>query len=308
MFISVIIPTYNPNLQRLQQTLTGLKEQSLPYSFWELIIIDNNSSSAFANNIDLSWQPASRIISELKQGLTYARLKGFSAAKGDIIVMVDDDNILQQHYLQQVSAIFEANPKLGAAGGKSLPLFEEAEQPKWLKEFYPSLALRDPGDSVVINKWENKYPELAPIGAGMAIRKDTLKSYINKIATQTTAISDRTGNSLSSGGDNDIVIEISKSGWVTGYFPQLSLQHIIPAERTNTDYLARLVNNTNRSWIQLLESHDINPWKKIPAWTASLRKAKALFTYKPWRSELNYIRWQGVCGTFDGLSSIKKST
>jgi glycosyltransferase involved in cell wall biosynthesis len=307
MFISVIIPTFNPNLQRLQQTLTGLREQSLPYSFWELIIIDNNSSSNFAGKIDISWQPASQVVSEPRQGLTYARLKGFSLAKGDIIVMVDDDNILQQDYLQQVSTIFEGNRELGAAGGRSLPLFE-AEQPEWLKEFYASLALRDPGDKVVISKWENKYPELAPIGAGMAIRKSALTSYIGKIATPTTAISDRKGTSLSSGGDNDIVIEISKSGWLIGYFPQLSLQHIIPAERTTASYLARLENNTNKSWVQLLESHQINPWNKITCWSVPLRKLKAWFTYKAWQNEWNYIRWQGACGMFEGLASIKKST
>jgi len=307
MFISVIIPTFNPNLQRLQQTLTGLREQSLPYSFWELIIIDNNSSSNFAGKIDISWQPASQVVSEPRQGLTYARLKGFSSAKGDIIVMVDDDNILQQDYLQQVSTIFKGNRELGVAGGRSLPLFE-AEQPEWLKEFYGSIALRDPGDKIVISKWENKYPELAPIGAGMAIRKSALTSYIGKIATQTTAISDRTGTSLSSGGDNDIVIEISKSGWLIGYFPQLSLQHIIPAERTTASYLARLENNTNKSWVQLLESHQINPWNKITCWSVPLRKLKAWFTYKAWQNELNYIRWQGACGMFEGLASIKKST
>ena len=102
MLISVIIPTYNPNIQRLEQTLTGLKIQSLPYKFWELLIVDNNSSTVFTDKIDISWQPGSSIISEPRQGLTYARLKGFSSAKGDIIVMVDDDNILQEDYLQQV--------------------------------------------------------------------------------------------------------------------------------------------------------------------------------------------------------------
>ena len=217
MLISVIIPTYNPNLNRLTQTLGALKNQSLPYSFWELLIIDNNSSQGFIDKIDISWQPDSQIISEPRQGLTYARLNGFSSAKGDIIVMVDDDNILQEDYLQQVVNIFESNPELGAAGGKSLPLFE-AEQPTWLKEFYGNLALRDLGDEVVINKWENKYPGYAPIGAGMAIRKTALKSYTDKITTNTTSISDRTGNSLSSGGDNDIVIEISKIRLSYGIF------------------------------------------------------------------------------------------
>jgi len=304
MFISVVIPTYNPNIHRLEQTLTGLKDQSLSVKFWELLIIDNNSSTGFADKINLSWHTDSQIIREPEQGLTFARLKGFSAAKGDIIVMVDDDNILQHDYLQQVTDIFTDNPKLGVAGGKSLPLFE-TESPSWLKEFYGNLALRDLGDNTLIGKWENKYPEYAPIGAGMAIRKTVLSSYIDKINTKSTAISDRKGDSLASGGDNDIVIEISRSGWLTGYFPSLSLHHIIPAARMQPDYLARLVNNTNKSWVQLLDSHHINPWKKIPAWTTPMRKLKAWFTYRAWQSDLNYIRWQGACGMFDGLASLK---
>jgi hypothetical protein len=217
--------------------------------------------------------------------------------------MVDDDNILQANYLEKVNNIFSANSKLGAAGGKSLPLFE-TEPPVWLPEFYGNLALRDFGDKIVINKWENKYPDYAPIGAGMAIRKTALSAYINKINTKTTTISDRKGNSLSSGGDNDMIIEISKAGWFTGYFPMLSLQHIIPAERMQSNYLARLVNNTNKSWVELLESHHINPWKKIAAWSVSLRKIKASFTYKAWQSDLHYIRWQAACGIFDGLAAI----
>jgi len=301
--ISVIIPTYNPDLHRLERTLTALKNQLLPYKSWELLIIDNNSSVPFAAEIDLSWHPKSKIISEPRQGLTYARMKGFSVAKGSIVVMVDDDNILQNNYLKNLSAIFKENPKLGAAGGKSLPIFESAH-PVWLKEFYGNLALRDLGNNTVINKWENKYPGYAPIGAGMAIRKIALKSYINKLNTQTTAISDRTGDSLSSGGDNDIIIEIAKSGWLTGYFPQLKLEHIIPEERTQSKYLARLVNNTNKSWVQLLESHRISPWHAIPLWTVPLRKLKAWVTYKAWENELNYIRWQAACGLFDGMASI----
>jgi len=307
MFLSVIIPTYNPDLQRLAQTLTALKHQLLSYQSWELLIIDNNSTTGFTDSIDISWHPKCRIIVEPRQGLTYARLKGFAAAKGDVIVMVDDDNILQNDYLNNVITIFEKNQKLGAAGGKSEPLFS-AEQPVWLNQFYGNLALRDLGDEMVINQWENKYPAYAPIGAGMAIRKSALKTYIHKISTQVVSVTDRTGTSLSSGGDNDIIIEILKAGWLTGYFPALRLYHIIPAERTKTGYLARLANNTNKSWVELLESHHINPWNKIARWTVPLRKAKAWFTYKAWQSDPNYIRWKGTCGLFDGLAIKTKRT
>jgi glycosyltransferase involved in cell wall biosynthesis len=300
MLLSVIIPTYNPGTTRLKQTLAGLKGQSLPADQWELIIIDNNSFNNFWQQLNLSWHPAAKVVHETKQGLTYARLKGFKESTADIIVMVDDDNILDTGYLEKVLNIFRQNTQMGAIGGKSIPLFETTP-PEWLGEFYGSLALRDLGDETIIATWNNQYPACAPIGAGMAIKREALTSYIEKIASGNSNISDRTGNSLSSGGDNDIVIGILKSGWQVGYFPDLRLQHIIPAQRMQADYLARLLNGTNKSWVQLLQSHDINPWQPITKPGAVLRKAKAWFTYKAWQNKPNYIKWRGACGTFDGL-------
>jgi glycosyltransferase involved in cell wall biosynthesis len=304
MLLSVIIPTYNPDTARLLQTLSALKSQSLPADQWELIIIDNNSSNNFRQGLNLSWHPAGRVTAETKQGLTYARLKGFNESTGDIIIMVDDDNILHDSYLEKTLSIFAQNPKMGAIGGKSLPLFE-SEPPEWLDEFYGSLALRDLGDKAITVNWNNQYPGTAPIGAGMAIRRAALTSYIEKVTSGNSQTSDRKGNSLSSGGDNDIIIEILKSGWQVGYFPGLELQHVIPAQRMKPDYLARLLNNTNKSWVQLLKAHGINPWQQITTTGALLRKAKAWLAYKAWKTYPGYIKWRGACGFYNGL--IKRS-
>ncbi|RYG54586.1 MAG: glycosyltransferase family 2 protein, partial [Chitinophagaceae bacterium] len=233
----------------------------------------------------------------------FARLKGFLESSGAIIVMVDDDNILAADYLEQVLAIFSKNSGLGAIGGRSLPLFEQ-RPPDWIGRYYSSLALRDLGDEVIISTWENTYPTAAPIGAGMGIRKAALERYIAKIQKGLSTITDRNGDSLSSGGDNDIVLEILKAGWQTGYFPQLSLQHIIPAGRTTPEYLSRLVRDSNESWVKLLESHQINPWKKISKHSVPLRKAKAWVRYTAWKSDVHYIEWKGACGYFKGLSEL----
>lgn len=303
MRLSVIIPTYNPNQERLAQTLGGLKNQTLSMSLWELIVVDNHSSNNFYEQLDLSWHPSTIIIPELKQGLTYARIRGFSAAKADIMVMVDDDNILNDDYLEQILSIFDSYPEVAAIGGKSLPLFETTP-PSWLHEFYGNLALRDLGEGAIISRWDNKYPHAAPIGAGMGIRRKALSVYINKIRSGKNNISDRSGDSLSSGGDNDLVLEMLKSGWQVGYFPRLQLKHIIPAGRMEASYLARLAHNTNKSWVQLLQSHGINPWKKIPVAGVWPRKIKAWFTYRAWQSTAAYIKWQGACGLFEGLANL----
>jgi glycosyltransferase involved in cell wall biosynthesis len=301
--LSVILPTYNPDLTRLNQTLSGLKNQSMDVMSWELIIIDNNSSNNFSSNIDLSWHPNAFIVSEPRQGLTHARLRGFAEANADIIVMVDDDNILDPNYLSNAVEIFKAEPQLGAAGGKSLPLFE-SDPPKWLGSFYGILALRNLGEKSIIESWDNKYPLAAPIGAGMTIRKAALKMYLENTGNSQSLISDRTGDSLSSGGDNDIVLWILRSGWQTGYFPQLKLQHIIPASRVQVSYLAQLQLGINRSWVQVLAAHQICPWKPIAAWSQGLRKFKAYFKYSAWKNPVNYLRWKAACGMFEGLASI----
>lgn len=301
--VSVIIPTYNPAIERLRKTITGLKSQTLDKELWELIVVNNNSSAPFEDEIDLTWHREAKIVAEYNQGLTFARLKGFSEAKGNIIVLVDDDNVLDRGYLQLALEIFQNNSRLGVIGGKSLPDFE-APPPPWIKEFYANLALRDFGEVPIIHQWNFEYPNVAPIGAGMALRKASLQEFI-KNSGNGGVISDRQGNSLASGGDNDLIVEVLKAGWLVGYFPSLSLRHMIPKERTLVSYLARLLNNTNRSWVAVLEKHHINPWAGIPPWTLPFRKIKAWFAYSGWAGPVNYIKWQGACGFFDGLADIE---
>src|SRR5207244_4152321 len=123
--LSVIIPTHNPTARRFERTLKGLKAQTLDYSSWELLVVDNATPDReYVAGFDLSWHPNARIIREEKLGLTAARLAGIKASLGEYLIFVDDDNVLDPDYLKHVEAIFKCNLKLGAVGGKSLPDFE----------------------------------------------------------------------------------------------------------------------------------------------------------------------------------------
>jgi len=308
MDISVIIPTYNPDAANITEGLNSLKTQTLNQSNWELIVVDNNSTNGVLGDLNLSWHSSSSIIKESRQGLTYSRLCGINYAKGNIIVMVDDDNILATDYLQVVLNCFNEHPSLGAAGGKIEGKFNAFIPPDWTKQFWGMLAIRDLGDEAIISEPSlllNNYPDFAPVGAGMAVRKNLLNTYIKNITDNSTIITDRTGDSLSSGGDNEIVINVLKQGYSVTYFPELLLKHIIPESRLTADYLSRLNYESSKSWIRLLLKHNICPWNPIPRWSVGLRKLKSWLSFKAWASQVNHIKWRGSCGVFDGLARKK---
>ncbi|MDJ0531154.1 MAG: glycosyltransferase [Xenococcaceae cyanobacterium MO_207.B15] len=307
--LSVIIPTHNPNRERLNRVLEALKEQDLECKNWELILVDNNSSNiSYLPSFDLTWHPQGKLITEENLGLTWARIAGIQASIGDYLVFVDDDNILDRDYLREVIEIFQHNSKLGGIGGKSLPEFE-VQPESWVEQFWTCLALRDLGEESLIYSYPQattkQHPKFAPIGAGMALRKVAAKHYLNCILHNPERLAlDRTGSSLRSGGDCDINLTILEGGWEVGYFPQLKLTHLMPSSRLTKKYLAKINRASFRSWIQVLNLHGIRPWQKIPRWTVWLRKIKAFCLYQPWQNSIAYIRWQGACGMFEGQADL----
>lgn len=307
-FLSVIICTHNPQIKYLERVLNALKLQTLSRSKWELILIDNASKNTLASKIDLSWHCASYHVREDKIGLTNARLRAFKEAKADILVFVDDDNILDCNYLENTLEIAQQFPNLGAFGGKSLPEFEIKPQ-SWFVNVNAPLGLQDFGNEVRVAYWEQNsnrfYPFFAPIGAGLVIRKQAALIYAEKIVTDKSRLAlGRSGTSLVSGEDNDIVLTLLDAGYGVGHFPQLQLTHIIPAKRLTKNYLARLNRASSRSWVRVLDVHGIRLWHKIPRWTVLLRQIKAFFRFQPWTSSAAYINWQGACGILQGQADL----
>ncbi len=305
--VSVIVPTHDTHAERLRRTLEGLAAQTLPAEAWELIVVDNASTPALTPEI---FPPAllgrARIVAESRLGLSQARARGFAEARGACIVLVDDDNVLAASYLETAVALLERHPDTGLVGGKSVPEFERQPEP-WQEEFFPLLALRDPGDSPLLSDTGTvagdfrEYPPYAPIGAGMVLREAVAKAWVSRGASP--RLSDRRGRELSSGGDNDIVLCGLSAGWRVGYFPELSLVHLIPASRLEPDYLARLNRGIQKSWMQVLTLHGANPWGPLSSVGAGLRIIKAWFMHRPWSSPAARVRFAGARGHFEGRVS-----
>lgn len=306
MDISFILCTHNPDPVRLRRTLSGLRSQSLAPGRCETLIVDNASSPPVERVIEGEEKPAGmRLVREPRLGLTFARQRGLAEARGRYCVLVDDDNVLASDYAAQAVRLLDGHLGVGAAGGRSLPEFER-EPEAWQKDFFSLLALRDLGNEARISAGFGparaqriEYPvESAPIGAGMAVRREAVQTWLDDESA--AGISDRRGTELTSGGDNDLVFSILRAGWGTAYFPELKLTHLIPASRLDADYLARLNRGIQKSWMQVLTKNMANPWPTIAHWTIPLRQAKAWLACRAWTHPSAYIRWQGICGHFEG--------
>src|SRR4051794_19261706 len=115
--ISVVISTYNPDIDRLDRTLRAVALQTLDAELWELVLVDNASTKPVTID-NIPWNRGEcRQIREERLGLTYGRLAGIRASKGALLVFVDDDNELAPDYLQAAMAVFNNREFLGVAGG-----------------------------------------------------------------------------------------------------------------------------------------------------------------------------------------------
>jgi glycosyltransferase involved in cell wall biosynthesis len=310
--VSAIVCTHNPHADHFAETLDSIRRQE-PLGTggtWELLIIDNASKEPLAARIDLSWRPDARVIREDTLGLAHARLRSFREARGDILVYIDDDNILEPNYLVRANTFMGDNERYGAIGGKVLPRYETAP-PGWFAATGLSLACRDLGPSPMDASWRDTaqhrriYPDCAPIGAGMVLRRSAYAAYIKETTENPARLTlGRRGLDLASGEDNDMVMTILKHGWSVGYRPELSLTHIIPSGRLDENYLRRYAYSSNRTWVQVLGVHGIRPWKAIQPATAFVRKARAYWRSQPWRGPAEQIAWAGACGLIDGRARL----
>jgi len=295
--ITVILPTYNPRPDLFIRTLDALQAQNIPPEQWELLIIDNASDSPLPDHPAIRQNRQCKIIKEDQRGLTAARCCGIKHALSDVLVFVDDDNQLNPSYLRSALKLMNCHTEVGACGGKVIPHFE-CSAPDWIQEFTSLLACQDFGDQAIFSDaFDGNYPKHSPVGAGMVIRHHLADSWRKQPARN---ITDRSGNSLSSGGDNDMILHVLKQHKRVGWFPELELEHFIPEARTRVSYLARLNYSIQKSWMELLTLHKINPWPTIPAWSIPLRQFKAWFYHKGWVYPVGFIRWRGACGHFTG--------
>jgi glycosyltransferase involved in cell wall biosynthesis len=281
--VSVIICCYN-SVSRLHDTLTHLLKQKYSGFGFEIIIVDNASTdetSAFAEKL-LSNQTgiSYTVVNEPESGLSFARKRGYITAQYGFLLYCDDDNRMDENYLQLTYDTMMANAKIGILGGFGEAAFE-SPPPPWFKQYEIDFAI---GDQSAAKESLSQVNEV--YGAGFTIRK----SYLDKLYGSgfKSILSDRKGNQLISGGDVEFCYLAKYFGYEVWYHRGLKFKHYMTLPRLNWAYMQKLYaangkTNVYTQAYQYIEKHDRVPGQNLrfPFWLdAFLHKLKALRQFR----------------------------
>lgn len=252
--LSVVICTYNPADDIFAKCLDAITAATSMYAPQEILIVDNNSTTAVAGRdyitSFLAANKMARIVNESKQGLTPARLRGIRDSSGDLIIFVDDDNFVDPGYFSIAADIYKKHPFIGAFSGQ-VTLEYDSDPPAWTKKYWGMLIFRKLDKDVWSNIHFNN--ETMPNGAGLCISRDVAEYYAGLFnAGKRNFNLDRSKGSLMSGGDNDLAMCACDIGKGMGLFNALHLRHHIAGSRFSLEYLSRLAYGIYFSYAMLL--------------------------------------------------------
>jgi glycosyltransferase involved in cell wall biosynthesis len=131
MDASIVIGTFN-RCYSLMKSVQSVLNMNVPDGIaWELIVVDNNSGDKTRELIEalkVESKADIKYILEKRQGLSYARNRGIEESKGGIVAFLDDDCIVDPHWLERLVHEFRSDPELSGIGGR-VELFDVRDKP-----------------------------------------------------------------------------------------------------------------------------------------------------------------------------------
>ncbi len=209
--ISVVICTRDrPDLLRTcLQSLSGL--EGTPH---EIIVVDNNGSRPETAQVATDY--CARTVREEQGGLCRARNRGLAEACGDIVAFLDDDTIVDAHWLAALAASF-SDPTIACVIGPALPFTLETPIQRLFE------ALGGLGRGFVRRLHQGSLPATPTgdigVGANMAFRRDALLKH--GLFDEALDI----GTPAQAGGDIDIFYRILKGEGSILYEPAMLVWH-----------------------------------------------------------------------------------
>ena len=256
---------------------------------------------------------AFQVVREGTPGLANARTKGLSVAKYEYLLYCDDDNWLQEEYVEKIYRLLEQHREVVILGGMGEAVFEDAE-PVWFKRFEHNFAVGDQSDS------PNEFSIVHEVyGAGFTVRRSFLQE-LNELGFK-NLMTGRTKNQLISGEDTELAFAANHLGYKIGYSRGLRFKHLMTAPRMKWSYMKKLYFGFGRTNIYSHAYQDADAGKdpsklrlRFPFWLDTwIHKAKDTIRLYPKvmlkmneEGDEDVLRFIAMKGELSELWSLKR--
>jgi glycosyltransferase involved in cell wall biosynthesis len=237
MDITVAICTYN-GAEDVPEVLDHLHDQEgVDPIQWEVLVIDNNSTDSTASVVrqyQENWEREAplRYAFEGRQGKSHAMERAVEEARGRWIAFLDDDNLPAPDWVAAAHRFAQAHPQAGAFGGQIHGQFE-TDPPSSFGVVEGLFAIKERPEKVCYSA-DGSMTFAAP-GAGLVVRREAWeKSVPEKGLSQKGTVEGEGGEFAE---DMELQWYLYKNGWEVWHNPNMHMDHKIPAERFEKEYL-----------------------------------------------------------------------
>ena len=209
----------------------------------EYILVDSDSAPPLADRsgeqLHTIRAPWARTVRATEPGLATARRLALSESTGELLVWFDDDNVPAPDYLDAVVRFAAAYPQVTVWGAGTIVVEFTSAVPRWVeRDMRPFFQEREQGrDEVGTSR---RWAPYFPVGSGLVTRRAAMQRWAAATESGRYTLTGRSGARLSAGDDAQIIFGAIAAGEQVGVAAGQRLQHLIPAFRCTTDYLARL--------------------------------------------------------------------
>ena len=127
-YISVIVPAFNQQ-QYIGRCLRSLLHQTISHNLYEIIVINDGSTDltayALEQFVDSHDSPIRVINNEVNIGLPASINRGIYAARGEFIVRVDSDDLVNTNFINFLQVYLESNQNVDAVACDYILLDDE---------------------------------------------------------------------------------------------------------------------------------------------------------------------------------------
>jgi GT2 family glycosyltransferase len=177
---------------------------------WEAVLVDNNSrdrSLAMMREFATRAKVPVTVLSETRQGVSFARNAGLRAATGDILAVVDSDCILAPDWAAALARTFADAPDLAMIGGR-VELYNDADLP---------ISIRRSRTPVEVTVAEFNFLDIP--GCNLAFRR----ALLDRIGPYDVRLGP--GTRVGMGEDVDLVYRAARAGGRVRYVPEVVIYH-----------------------------------------------------------------------------------